>query len=393
MVPRPSRRRHGAQRVDGARRHVHHRRPGRSASRCPRASSTSRCRSPTARSPPTTSCRTRSTLAGVQGDHALVNGMPQPYVDVADRKYRLRILNASNFRNYELELSNGQAMTQIGTESGLLPAPVTKQRILLSPAERADIVIDFNGLHRPADRPAQHARDRRAVRARPVPGDRATRSTPARCPRPCARRRTSASRSSHGSSTSTASRTSGRSTARSSTMERIDAQPVLGTTERWILRNNRSADHTVHVHSVDQQLITPQRAAAHARRADQGVVEHRRRAAGRGEDEVQRPHGPLRLPLPRARARGPRHDGPVRGRGRSAPPADPGVRAPEVGHAAAASRSCRHSVPCDNASANSQHGAPLAYPARAGRRCRSPSSSRFGTADPEQAVSVGYRPH
>ena len=60
---------------------------------------------------------------GVTGDHALVNGLPQPYLDVADRKYRLRILNASNIRNYQLELSNGQPMTQIGTESGLLPAP------------------------------------------------------------------------------------------------------------------------------------------------------------------------------------------------------------------------------------------------------------------------------
>ena len=37
-------------------------------------------------------------------------------------------------------------MTQIGTESGLLPAPVSRQSILLGPAERADVVIDFSGL-------------------------------------------------------------------------------------------------------------------------------------------------------------------------------------------------------------------------------------------------------
>ena len=110
-----------------------------------------------------------SSRNGVTGDHALVNGLPQPYLDVADRKYRLRILNASNIRNYQLELSNGQPMTQIGTESGLLPAPVSRQSILLSPAERVDIVVDFNGLARPAGRAAQHARERCALAAGAVP--------------------------------------------------------------------------------------------------------------------------------------------------------------------------------------------------------------------------------
>ena len=69
--------------------------------------------------------------------------MPQPYFKVGDRKYRLRILNASNSRSYDLALSNGQSFIQIGTESGLLPAPVKRTHILIGPAERVDVVIDF----------------------------------------------------------------------------------------------------------------------------------------------------------------------------------------------------------------------------------------------------------
>ena len=80
---------------------------------------------------------------GVTGNHILVNGVPQPYFKVGDRKYRLRILNASNSRSYLLALSNGQSFIQIGTESGLLPAPVRRSRILIGPAERVEVVVDF----------------------------------------------------------------------------------------------------------------------------------------------------------------------------------------------------------------------------------------------------------
>ena len=193
--------------------------------------------------------------AGVKGDHILVNGLPQPYHEVADRKYRLRILNASNLRNYRLELSNGQAMTQIGTESGLLPAPVSKQSIFLSPAERADIVVDFNGLlgqqvvlrntleTGALSELAQFRVSSNAIDTSSVP---------------------TALRPQEDLGTPVVTRVfdfdrvGNRWTINGQPFdhERVDAQPVLGTTERWILRNSRSADHTIHVHNVDQQLIT-----------------------------------------------------------------------------------------------------------------------------------------
>src|SRR3954466_16340912 len=78
------------------------------------------------------------------GDVMLVNGVPLPYFKVEARKYRFRILNASNDDFYNLSLSNSQAMIQVANEGGLLPSPVSRTAVSLTPAERADVVIDFS---------------------------------------------------------------------------------------------------------------------------------------------------------------------------------------------------------------------------------------------------------
>jgi len=80
------------------------------------------------------------------GDVVTVNGKVWPYLNVEPRKYRFRILNGSNSRFYNLRLSNGGDIIQIGTDGGLLPQPVQRSRLLLAPGERADVVIDFTGL-------------------------------------------------------------------------------------------------------------------------------------------------------------------------------------------------------------------------------------------------------
>lgn len=99
------------------------------------------------------------------GDTILVNGTVSPYLVVEQRQYRLRLLNACNsrFLNPRLVYAKGSsgvdatdplpnkagpAFIQIGTEGGFLPAPVmlngtASSRLLLAPAERADLVVDF----------------------------------------------------------------------------------------------------------------------------------------------------------------------------------------------------------------------------------------------------------
>jgi spore coat protein A, manganese oxidase len=73
----------------------------------------------------------------------LVNGRYAPYQRVRPGLYRLRLFNSSLFSSYDFALSNGRPLTQIATGSGLLPHPVVRQDILLGPAQRADVVVDF----------------------------------------------------------------------------------------------------------------------------------------------------------------------------------------------------------------------------------------------------------
>ena len=77
------------------------------------------------------------------GNAILVNGKLLPFLEVEPRKYRFRILNAANSRFFHLTLPNGQNFYHIGSDQGLLSAPVTSQQLTLAPGERADIVVDF----------------------------------------------------------------------------------------------------------------------------------------------------------------------------------------------------------------------------------------------------------
>ncbi|WP_205660560.1 multicopper oxidase family protein [Amycolatopsis antarctica] len=88
------------------------------------------------------------------GPYTLVNGIVWPHKDVRPRWYRFRMVNASNTRPYDVRLvtEEGQPVPpgtifQIGTDSGLMPAPVdVRDGFGLAASERADILIDFGAL-------------------------------------------------------------------------------------------------------------------------------------------------------------------------------------------------------------------------------------------------------
>jgi spore coat protein A len=82
----------------------------------------------------------------VFGNLTLVNGAILPYLAVQPRRYRLRVLNAANGRFFHLKLRDGRPFQQIGSDQGLLAAPVTQTSLLLAPGERADLIIDFAAL-------------------------------------------------------------------------------------------------------------------------------------------------------------------------------------------------------------------------------------------------------
>jgi FtsP/CotA-like multicopper oxidase with cupredoxin domain len=90
-------------------------------------------------------------MLGFLGDTAFGNGVANPTVAVRPARYRLRILNGSNARILDLGLSTGEPLILIGSDGGLLGAPTPVERIMLGPAERADVLVDFSG-HRPGER-------------------------------------------------------------------------------------------------------------------------------------------------------------------------------------------------------------------------------------------------
>ncbi|HEY6847389.1 MAG TPA: multicopper oxidase domain-containing protein [Terracidiphilus sp.] len=89
------------------------------------------------------------------GELPVLNGAIYPHLDVEPRPYRLRVLNGANSRFFNLYFNLAKSPTdipslvpfhQIGSDGGFLPKTVPLTRILLGPAERADLIVDFTGL-------------------------------------------------------------------------------------------------------------------------------------------------------------------------------------------------------------------------------------------------------
>jgi spore coat protein A, manganese oxidase len=196
--------------------------------------------------------------AGFLGDTIVVNGTVSPRFAVKRGLYRFRFLNASNARQYQLQLSGGRQMTQIGGDGGLLQAPVARNSILLAPAERADVVVDFrrlragtqvelrNGLgtgttatvmrfdvtgsNADSGRLPSHLRPREAI------------------PAPVATRRWELNFSTSGAPQWQIS-------GIGFDVTRVDARPQLGTTERWLWVNVSHRAHPMHIHGVHFRVL------------------------------------------------------------------------------------------------------------------------------------------
>jgi spore coat protein A, manganese oxidase len=86
----------------------------------------------------------RHTASESLGGAHLVNGTLFPYLDVEPRRYRLRVVNGSNWRSYDLSFDPAVVAHQIGSDQGLLSAPLEMATLSLAPAERADVLVDFS---------------------------------------------------------------------------------------------------------------------------------------------------------------------------------------------------------------------------------------------------------
>ncbi|HEX9876334.1 MAG TPA: multicopper oxidase domain-containing protein, partial [Gammaproteobacteria bacterium] len=218
-------------------------------------------------------------FAGVLGDVFVINGKAQPKLNVERRKYRFRILNGSNARFWELRLSDeNMKFVQIGNDSWLLGeavAPVSvaldgkrPNTIHLTPAERADVVIDFRDapdevflenivVHDDGRRPASIARSGTPVLKFVVMGPRVEHDVTVDVGTPL--RPHTAIREDEIVRTRVIEfeRKGGlwAVNGRFFDPHRDDANPEPGTAERWILRNVGGGwAHPIHIHLEAQQI-------------------------------------------------------------------------------------------------------------------------------------------
>jgi blue copper oxidase len=85
-----------------------------------------------------------TTMMGMLGNRILVNGSPDHVLSAARRPYRLRILNGSNARFYAIKWEDDSPLHIIGSDGGLLQKPVERDYLLLGPAQRVELWVDFS---------------------------------------------------------------------------------------------------------------------------------------------------------------------------------------------------------------------------------------------------------
>ena len=78
------------------------------------------------------------------GERLLVNGQEAPYFNVSRGLVRLRILNASLSRTYELRFEDERAFTLIAQDLGFLPQGKTLNVLKVAPSERVELLVDLN---------------------------------------------------------------------------------------------------------------------------------------------------------------------------------------------------------------------------------------------------------
>jgi spore coat protein A, manganese oxidase len=191
------------------------------------------------------------------GNVNVVNGIAFPRLRVDRTRYRFRMLVASVSRGFNFQLSNRQAMTIIGSDAGLMPAPVTVTSFRHGMAERYDVVVDFSRLpvgttvtllNTAADgdmkQVLQFVVDGPEVASRPVPSRLSSVGFPREADVVATRR-------------FRFDRSNGLWTINGLPWDdTVAATPRIGTTEKWILENNSGGwFHPVHIHLVDFQIL------------------------------------------------------------------------------------------------------------------------------------------
>jgi spore coat protein A len=205
------------------------------------------------------------------GDVMLVNGKVWPFLNVEPRMYRFRVLNGCNARILNLDIS-GVDLWQIGAEGGMWDIPVPVKNLVMAPAERADVLVDFSPFagqtlviknhkpHKPVSNPAPQLPQVMQIRVGTTVTDPGPSTIPSSLPG------------------SAANVIGPIAATRYITLNEIDIDepgwflnlnglhfedpvtpteptPKLGTVEDWVYINMTGDTHPMHVHLVQFQVI------------------------------------------------------------------------------------------------------------------------------------------
>lgn len=193
----------------------------------------------------------------VFGDAMLVNGKLAPYLEVEPRKYRFRLMNGSNGRFFHFAFGDALEFHQIGSDQGLLAAPISIKHLTLAPGERADLIFDFSSHAGKAVLLKSDSFELLQFRVSPEPVKDSSVIPPAL--RPLARipesqavktRRLTLDETMDGVKNSM-----GMLLNKTPWHMPVTEKPVLGTTEIWELVNLTEDSHPIHLHMVRFQVL------------------------------------------------------------------------------------------------------------------------------------------
>jgi bilirubin oxidase len=224
------------------------------------------------------------------GETMVVNGRTWPVLPVERRRYRFRFLNGCNTRTVVLRMSNGLPFWQIGSDGSFLPSPVELGQLLMMPAERADVIVDFTNLATGTEIVLQNVGPDGPFRGLPIPdNERANPTTTGQVMKFVVVPRRGSDQSTHpldlglpqipGTGTPTNTRQVSLHGKASQVVHYPDGSPVmpveillgngqprefgdpitenpaLGATEIWEITNNTGDAHPIHIHQVQFQVL------------------------------------------------------------------------------------------------------------------------------------------
>jgi bilirubin oxidase len=202
-------------------------------------------------------------VTGLLGDTILVNGTYNPHLPVTTRLVRLRLLNASTARIYHLAFADEHEFAVVATDCGFLPAPKRTRRLLLSPAERAEVLVEV----RPGERLVLRSVPWNLDMITPLTNGAGgndhldllqLRTGPS--PAPSGRVPEQLDTASKVTLDHVVARRTfqldGREiNGQQMEMSRIDTVVGAGTTELWTIRNTHNQPHNFHIHGLAFQIV------------------------------------------------------------------------------------------------------------------------------------------